>query len=95
MKILAIWQGRWEDLVTTTKMGEITSVTFRPSTYVHVQERRSKTALARLRTSQGYLMSRETQPFCDDCLVPLTVRHFGGVSLSGVATEAISLPLSW
>ncbi len=39
----------------------------------------SETALARMgctRLTHGYLMSLETQPFCDDCLVPLTVRHF-------------------
>ncbi len=45
-----------------------------------MQDRRSETELARLRTghtrlTHGYLVSRETQPFCDDCLVPLTVRH--------------------
>lgn len=78
---LASWQSRWEALVATIKMEEITTVIFRPWTYVHVQKRRSETALARLRTghtrlTHGYLMSREPQPFCDDCLVPLTVRHF-------------------
>ncbi len=26
--------------------------------------------------SHGYLIFRKSQPFCDDCLVPLTVRHF-------------------
>ncbi len=52
-----------------------------PWMYVHVQERRLETALARLwtnhtRLTHGYLMSRKTKPFCNDCLVLLTVRHF-------------------
>ena len=25
--------------------------------------------------THGFLMAGEHQPFCDDCLVPLTVRH--------------------
>ncbi len=78
MANLANWQDRWEDVVATTKMDEITFVTFHPW---FVQERRSETALARLRMghtrlTHGYLMSRETQPFCEACLIPLTVRHF-------------------
>ena len=24
----------------------------------------------------GFLLSRDYQPFCDDCVVPLTVKHF-------------------
>ncbi len=62
-------------------MGEITSVTFHPWTYVQVQGRRSETALNHRRTGHtrlihGYLMFRKTQTFCDDYLVPFTVRHF-------------------
>ena len=26
--------------------------------------------------SHSYLMSKEHHPFCDDCLVPQTVKHF-------------------
>ena len=42
--------------------------------------RRWETALCRLRIghsrlAHGFLMARGPQPFCDDCLVPLTVRH--------------------
>ncbi len=45
-----------------------------------VRRRSHETALTRLRTghtrlTHGYLMSRGVQPYCDDCLVPLTVRH--------------------
>ncbi|MPC76514.1 hypothetical protein E2C01_070930 [Portunus trituberculatus] len=25
--------------------------------------------------TQRYLLTRDPQPYCDDCLVPLTVRH--------------------
>ena len=42
--------------------------------------RKWETALCRLRIghtrlTHGYLMAGDHQPFCDDCLVPLTVRH--------------------
>ena len=78
--VLASWQRQWESLVGTTKMGEVTSTTYHPWTYIHVRERHTETALARLRVghsrlTHGYLMSRGPQPFCEDCLVPLTVRH--------------------
>ena len=78
--VLACWQGRWEVLGPSTKMGEITRTVVQPWTYAHVKGRRAETALARLRTghtrlTHGYLMSGGVQPYCDDCLVPLTVRH--------------------
>ena len=42
--------------------------------------RRKETALCRLRIghtrfTHGFLMSRDPPPFCDDCLVPQTVKH--------------------
>ncbi|MPC37451.1 hypothetical protein E2C01_030932 [Portunus trituberculatus] len=47
-------------------------------TYSHVRDRRAQTLLARLRIghtylTQWYLLTRNPQPFCYDCLVPLTV----------------------
>ena len=80
LAVLACWQGRWEVLGPHTKVGEITGTVVRPWTYAHVQGRRAETALARLRTghtrlTHSYLMSGGVQPYCDDCLVPLTVRH--------------------
>ena len=43
-------------------------------------DRRKETALCRLRIghtrlTHGFLMSRNPPPFCEDCIVPLTVRH--------------------
>ena len=43
-------------------------------------ERRKEVVLSRLRIghtrlTHGFLMKKEPQPFCEDCLVPLTVRH--------------------
>ena len=43
-------------------------------------ERRRETALCRLRIghtrfTHGFLMSKDPPPFCDDCLVPQTVKH--------------------
>lgn len=78
--ILDVWQVRWEGVLATTKMGEITARAVRPWSNTCVRGRRDEAALARLRTghtrlTHGYLMSRGIQPYCDDCLVPLTVKH--------------------
>ncbi|MPC72060.1 hypothetical protein E2C01_066353 [Portunus trituberculatus] len=59
-------------------MGEITTSTLPQWTYTHVRDRR--TLLARLRIghtylTQRYLLTRDPQPYCEDYLVPLTVRH--------------------
>ena len=59
-------------------MREITESTH-PWVYTSCNRRR-ETALCRLRIghtlfSHGYLMTKDFQPLCDDCLVPLTVRH--------------------
>ncbi|MPC31577.1 hypothetical protein E2C01_024872 [Portunus trituberculatus] len=61
-------------------MGEVTISTFPQWTYTHVRDRRAQVLLARLRIghtylTQRYLLTRDPQPYCDDCLVPLTVRH--------------------
>lgn len=78
--VLARWQDRWDALRVTSKMGEITTGVSRPWSYVAVRDRRHQTVLVRLRIghtrlTHGYLMSGNHQPFCDDCLVPLSVRH--------------------
>ena len=80
LAVLTCWQERWEVHGPATKMGEVTRTVVRPWTYAHVRGRRAETALARLRTghtrlTHGYLMSGGVQPYCDDCLVPLSVRH--------------------
>ncbi|MPC51921.1 hypothetical protein E2C01_045778 [Portunus trituberculatus] len=46
----------------------------------HIRDRCTQTVLARLRIghtylTQRYLLTRDHQSYCDDCLVPLTVRH--------------------
>ncbi|MPC61608.1 hypothetical protein E2C01_055682 [Portunus trituberculatus] len=61
-------------------MGEITTFTLPQWTYTHVLDRPVQTLLARLRIghtylTQRYLLTRDLQPYYDDCLVPLTVRH--------------------
>ena len=76
--IKTLWQRKWENITTNKKMREITpSVT--PWKYP-IMPRRWEMALCRLRIghtrlTHGFLMASEHQPFCDDCLVPLTVRH--------------------
>ncbi|MPC58258.1 hypothetical protein E2C01_052254 [Portunus trituberculatus] len=61
-------------------MGEITISTLLQWTYTHVRDRHAQTLLARLRIShtyltQRYFLTRDPQPYCDDCLVPFTDRH--------------------
>ncbi|MPC65476.1 hypothetical protein E2C01_059610 [Portunus trituberculatus] len=56
-------------------MAEITTSTLPQWTYTDVRDRRAQTLLARLRIGHKYLTQRDPQPYCDDCLVPLTVRH--------------------
>ena len=73
-----VWQQRWDD-VGPNKMREITRK-IAPWRYSRMP-RRWETALCRLRIghtrlTHDYLMAgRSNPPFCDDCLVPLTVRH--------------------
>lgn len=64
------WPSRWE--VTTTAVC--------PWSYSHVRGRRREIALASLQTghtrfTHSYLMSQGVQPYCDDCVVVLIVRH--------------------
>ena len=72
-----IWQQQW-NLVGLNKMKEIKKEII-PWTYTNMS-RRFETALCRLRIghtrlSHGFLMTGDQQPFCNDCLVPLTVKH--------------------
>ena len=80
LAIVASWQHRWDVSVATSKMGEITASVHLSWQYTHVRDRGSQTLLTRLRIghsrlTHSYLMSRDCQPYCEDCLVPLTVRH--------------------
>ncbi|MPC48435.1 hypothetical protein E2C01_042208 [Portunus trituberculatus] len=61
-------------------MRQITTSILPDWTYTHIRDRRKQIVLARLRIShtyltQRYLLTKNPQPYCDDCLVPLTVRH--------------------
>ena len=78
--IISIWQERWDAHAATAKMGEVTRTVSPRWNYASVRDRRSQSVLARLRIghtrlTHSYLMSGDPQPFCDDCLVPITVRH--------------------
>ena len=75
--ILQSWQFMWE-LEDPNKMKEIAS-SIHPWKYYDMV-RRKETVLCRLRIghtrlTHGFLMSRDPPPYCEDCLVPLTVRH--------------------
>ena len=76
-EIKSVWQFRW-DLVGPNKMKEF-AASINPWHYPTLP-RRYETALCRLRIghtrlSHGYLMDGDPSPYCDDCLVPLTVKH--------------------
>ena len=77
-EIHSIWQFRW-DLVGPNKMKEICH-SIRPWKYTSLP-RRQEVILCRLRLghtrlTHGFLMCGDLQPHCEDCIVPLTVRHF-------------------
>ena len=78
-KIRSAWQNTWENLRDSNKkMREITSSTI-PWAYA-CMPRRWETALCRLRIghtrlTHSFLMENDHQPYCEDCVVPLTVRH--------------------
>ena len=70
------WQFFWD--LENKKMSEIAK-SVRPWKY-YPMVRKHEVILARLRIghsrlTHGFLMCRGPQPFCEDCIVPLTVRH--------------------
>ena len=72
-----LFQFRW-DLEVNNKMREITPQ-INPWKY-YSMPRRHEVSLCRLRIghsrlTHGFLMCGEPQPFCEDCLVPLTIKH--------------------
>ena len=72
------WEEKW-DAIDSNKMREITSST-QPCWSYQGMPRKWETVLCRLRIghtrlTHGFLMSRSNHPYCDDCLVPLTVKH--------------------
>ena len=74
---IGIWQSLWTN-INPNKMREITDVIY-PWKYGNMP-RRWETAFCRLRIghtrlTHKYLMSGDHQPFCEDCLVPLTIKH--------------------
>ena len=71
-----IWDFSWE--LENQKMKEIASSS-RPWRYSNMK-RSEEVALCRMRIghtrlTHGFLMEGKPQTFCDDCLVPLTVKH--------------------
>ena len=71
------WQFYW-DLEVNNKMREITN-DIKPWSYSH-NSRTQEVSLCRLRIghtrmTHGFLMSGDHPPYCEDCLVLLTVKH--------------------
>ena len=71
-----LWQFCWD--LETQKMKEVAASVW-PWRYSSLP-RREEVVLSRLRIghtrlTHAFLMEKRPQPYCDDCLVPLTVRH--------------------
>ena len=76
--VLTFWQADWT-AVQGNKLRTI-KPSVRPWASSNCSPRIHSRLLARLRIghtlfSHGFLMERQHQPYCDDCIVPLTVRH--------------------
>ena len=77
-KIKNSWRSKWENIQTNLKMRSLTP-SISPWSYP-CMSRRLETALCRLRIghtrlTHGFLMTQDYPPYCDDCIVPLTVYH--------------------
>ena len=74
--VLDSWKFTWE--LENQKMKEIANSIF-PWKYSSMTRQRevilSRLRIGHSRLTHGFLMSGDHQPFCEDCLVPLTVRH--------------------
>ena len=71
------WQQQW-NLVGPNKLREI-KTDISPWNYNHMP-RKFETSLCRLRIghtrlTHGYLMAGDQQPYCNDCLVPMSIKH--------------------
>jgi len=77
-RAMSAWQTKWTD-TTNNKLRNIKDrINPWPSSAQKV--RRMEVILTRLRIghsllTHGHLMERRPPPFCDDCLVPLTIEH--------------------
>ncbi|XP_068224033.1 uncharacterized protein [Palaemon carinicauda] len=70
------WSFYWE--LENQKMSEIVKSSH-PRAYFDMQRSREvvlcRMRIGHTRLTHSFLMSGEHQPFCEDCLVPLTVKH--------------------
>ena len=77
LEINRTWQFYW-DLEIRNKLREITTKIF-PWVYPSIS-RKEEVVLCRLRIghtrlTHGHLMSGDPQPYCEGCIVPLTIKH--------------------
>lgn len=78
LAVMTHWQRQWTEQ-QHNKLRELKD-TIRPWSSSCCRSRRMETVLCRLRIghtrlTHGYLMERSAAPYCEYCLVPLTVRH--------------------
>ena len=76
--VLCKWLEEWT-VIENNKLREI-KATIKPWPSSENRSRTVEVKLARLRIghthlTHHHLMERREQPYCDDCLVPLTIRH--------------------
>ena len=71
------WNFCWE--LEIQKMKELTNSSH-PWKYSDMARSREvilcRLRIGHTRLTHGFLMNRDPQPFCEDCLVPLTVKYF-------------------
>lgn len=73
------WQTQWSNVPETNKLRKIKN-TIKPWPSSYNKVRRVEVVLTRLRIghtrlTHGHLMEGRPLPYCDDCLVPLTIKH--------------------
>ena len=78
-KVIHKWKERWNN-ITENKYRDITN-SIHPLGNSTSPIRSWSIILTRLRIghctlTHGHLMNNTYQPYCDDCIVPLTVKHF-------------------
>ena len=74
-----IWANKWQN-ITNNKLREIRTEIGVWGTSCRTGARRHETIIARLRIghtrmTHEYLLTGDEQPLCEECIVPLTVKH--------------------
>jgi hypothetical protein len=79
-RVQSAWSAEWTDVQPNNNKLRLIKPNTTPWVSSSCPDRRSSKILTRLRIghtlfSHGHLMEQRPLPFCEDCLVPLTVKH--------------------